>query len=117
MITSPATRRPVTHYPPGSVACPTCGQDSRILYGHPTSSGYSRKRDCLCGCKFNTHQEPGGCEQVALTFPARAGDLRRDLLLLLVAHYQLCKAAGIPFRLDADEMELAERIRQRKCTY
>lgn len=109
-----AQHRPVTHFPPGLIACPSCGQGSRIVYGHPTTSGYSRKRVCGCGCKFSTHQERDGCEQVALTFPVQAGDLRRDLLLLLVAHYQLCKAAGIPFRLDSDEMELAERIRRRK---
>lgn len=120
-VTIPAQLRPLSHYPAGAIPCPACGDDTRINGGYRSKTGYCRRRECNCGQRFTTYQGPGGVEKVALMLakgsgPA-VGDLRRDLLLLLVAHYQLCKAAGIPFRLDSDEMELAERIRSRKCTY
>ena len=115
---TPAQLRSIRHFPASVVLCPECEAETHILGGYRSKTGYCRRRQCDCGCKFTTYQEPGGVEQVALKLAGRrgpaVGDLRRDLVLLMIAHYQLCKAAGIPFRLDEDELELAERIRGRK---
>ena len=109
----PTQLRPMTNFPASPVPCPDCGTETTITGGFRSKTGFCRRRLCDCGNKFSTYQEPGGEERVALRLGEgpQVGDLRRDLVLLMVSHYQLCKAVGIPFRLDEEEWELAERIR------
>lgn len=112
--------------------CPICGNQTRIWGGRHTANGLQyRYRDCQCGARFTTVQNGRG-EQFHTELKRASQDdeaieadpmearltlkqMRRLIVLSLVADYQLCKATTGRFEIDPEDAPVLARMAKRKA--